>query len=361
MPWRTVIAAAALVGLLCAADGAGSAAPRSERLVFESNLVSGGALYTSAPDGRDLRPVPHGGDAHFPRLSPDGKKVAFMRYSTDWDIISMNLDGTGRAALTDDTAYDGLPAWSPDGKRIAFTHGTATTAYGIWVMNADGNEKTYLGPGFSPSWSPDGSKIVFDDGSDLFDMNADGSGVVRLTATVEEQETSPAWSPDGTRIAFVRLIYTMDIPHHVIVVRTLGTDEERYVWSDYPVEEDGPRWSPDGSRVAFNRRTQGNADVDVYSATADGGLSSPLWKRPSADHDADWGLIPTRLLERCLVPKVIGLQLKRARSRITRAHCSVGRVRTVRSHRVGRILAEAPPAGSERPVGAKVRLVVGRL
>ena len=59
-------------------------------------------------------------------------------------------------------------------------------------MNADSSDPTRLtdhpGDNFAPSWSPDGTQIVFVSGRDqeagiydLYIMNADGSGVARLT------------------------------------------------------------------------------------------------------------------------------------------------------------------------------------
>ena len=62
----------------------------------------------------------------------------------------------------------------------------------------------------------------------------------------------------------------------------------------------------------------------------------------------------------CMVPRVIGLRLARARARIRRASCSVGRIRRVRSRRVARVIRQSPRAGSRRPRGAPVNLVVGQ-
>ena len=62
----------------------------------------------------------------------------------------------------------------------------------------------------------------------------------------------------------------------------------------------------------------------------------------------------------CRVPRVIGMRLANARTRIRRAHCSPGRVRHVRSKRVGRVLGQNPRAGSRRARRARVSLLVGR-
>ena len=65
---------------------------------------------------------------------------------------------------------------------------------------------------------------------------------------------------------------------------------------------------------------------------------------------------------RCVVPRVVGLRLAKARARIVRSHCRVGKVRHKASRRAkrGRVLAQAPRAGRKLARGAKVRLTVGR-
>jgi hypothetical protein len=67
---------------------------------------------------------------------------------------------------------------------------------------------------------------------------------------------------------------------------------------------------------------------------------------------------PPRL--RCVVPRVVGLRLAKARTRIRRARCRVGRVRRAKARRVGRVLAQSPRPGARRSVGSRVTLLVGR-
>jgi uncharacterized delta-60 repeat protein len=64
---------------------------------------------------------------------------------------------------------------------------------------------------------------------------------------------------------------------------------------------------------------------------------------------------------RCRVPRVVRLRLARARTRIRRAHCRVGRVRSVRSRRFrGIVVKQSPRAGRRVARGTRVNLVVGR-
>ena len=60
------------------------------------------------------------------------------------------------------------------------------------------------------------------------------------------------------------------------------------------------------------------------------------------------------------VPRVVGLKLSTARARIRRSKGSVGRVRRVRSRRVGRVIGQKPAPGKRLARGARVSLVVGR-
>lgn len=62
----------------------------------------------------------------------------------------------------------------------------------------------------------------------------------------------------------------------------------------------------------------------------------------------------------CVVPRLVGKTLAVARTALRRSRCAVGRIRRVRSRRVGRIVAQSPRAGSRRPRGTKVSLTVGR-
>jgi beta-lactam-binding protein with PASTA domain len=65
---------------------------------------------------------------------------------------------------------------------------------------------------------------------------------------------------------------------------------------------------------------------------------------------------------RCRVPRVIGLALGRARTRIRRANCTVGRIRRARVRRTlrGRVIGQSPHPGAVRRRNFPVNLVVGR-
>jgi len=73
-------------------------------------------------------------------------------------IYVMNMDGTNRTQLTDDTQGDEYPTWSPDGRHIAFLRGEQEI---IMVMNADGSSLIQCEFNSRFAWSPDGQWLAF--------------------------------------------------------------------------------------------------------------------------------------------------------------------------------------------------------
>jgi len=96
-----------------------------------------------------------------------------------------------------DPASDLGPAWSPDGTKFAF-HSDRDGIFQIYVMNADGSgvvRLTTLGaPSELPAWSPDGSRIAFDSDAEIYVMRADGTGLARVTGT-DAANYIPRWRP----------------------------------------------------------------------------------------------------------------------------------------------------------------------
>jgi hypothetical protein len=68
----------------------------------------------------------------------------------------------------------------------------------------------------------------------------------------------------------------------------------------------------------------------------------------------------TSAAELCVVPSLLGKRLLAARRALLRRQCRVGRVRSMRSRRVGLVLAQRPRSGLRVPRGSRVNLVVGR-
>jgi Tol biopolymer transport system component len=84
---------------------------------------------------------------HYPVVSPDGTRIAFMHWQHDhWEIYIMNVGGGDRHPLTSSTMYvdprpDNVsPAWSPDGEQIVFLS-DRSGEWQFYVMDADGGNQ----------------------------------------------------------------------------------------------------------------------------------------------------------------------------------------------------------------------------
>ena len=91
--------------------------------------------------------------------SPDGTRIAFEYIS---EVYVINADGSARTALTsklaeDRSAADTEPDWSPDGTRITFAS-DRDGDFDIYTMDADGSDVAQVtnspGGDFSPDWQP---------------------------------------------------------------------------------------------------------------------------------------------------------------------------------------------------------------
>jgi hypothetical protein len=106
-----------------------------------------------------------GAELYFPRLSPDGRRLAFeIQEAGRRDVAIAELaDGSVRFVTRDD-AIDAQPAWSPDGSRLYFASDRGGI-YDVWAYEvADGAtwRVTRLETGaLEPAPSPDGKKLAF--------------------------------------------------------------------------------------------------------------------------------------------------------------------------------------------------------
>ena len=155
--------------------------------------------------------IPPYPSAFHPAWSPDGAQIAFARStSTSTEIYVVNSDGSGLRRLTYGIALNvGHPAWSPDSARIAFDCEVENGNWDICTMNRDGSGVVRLttapGADSNPVWSPDGNRMAFSSdqfggGNLLALMNRDGSGVSQIGVGIQGWPSS--WSPDGAQIAF---------------------------------------------------------------------------------------------------------------------------------------------------------------
>ncbi|WP_127475215.1 alpha/beta hydrolase family protein [Microbacterium sulfonylureivorans] len=208
-----------------------------------------------------------------PVIAPDGSFAVFATSRPDLvanrgvgQLWRVDLPGGTPRRLTRGTADVG-PRLSPDGRTVAFVRGDAKSKPQVWVIPAAGGEPVQatdavLGvEGFA--WSPDGRTIAFV--ARVPEQGRYGS-VEGLDASAEAPRriTGIRWHANG-------LGYLADRPAHVFVVAAPTTDSE-------PFYEPAPAVRPEGETppkkqlVAAEARqlTTGSASYAGLVFTADG-------------------------------------------------------------------------------------------
>ena len=189
-------------------------------------------------------------------IAPKTGKVAFAsNRDGNWDIWTMNPDGSHPVNLTRDVASDLHPTWSPTGEQILFLsfreEGKESSLY---LMDAEGNNiRKVLDNWYSRSpatWAPDGKRIASVRDGVLYIIRLDDKSVVPVAETGFGSVGDPAWSPDGMEIAFIYLWRKQGYELRLLDVQTLKQKVVLAQLETYP-HKSYPTWSPNGDQIAF--------------------------------------------------------------------------------------------------------------
>jgi dipeptidyl aminopeptidase/acylaminoacyl peptidase len=222
----------------------------------------------------------HPADAAFPGVN--GRIVFSGTADGRAGLFTVAADGSDLRRLTEGS--DGQPAWSHDGSRIAFSRRVPSGQRypeferELFVMNADGSGITRvtnrIGGNYDPSWAPDGRRLVFTFGSTGLDVTDVGGGpIVDLVCYSPGSAYRPAWSPDGR---WVVASYAANGLAGLYLIDPVGRGG---TWLTSQPADSAPAWRPDGQRLAFTRGG-GISQIDV-----DGGNLTKLTTPPQGMWD----------------------------------------------------------------------------
>lgn len=169
--------------------------------------------------GHDTR-LTHGARYSDPDARPDGRIVAIWGHQASTQLILLSADGRHVVSITPyaaDTEWS-EPRWSPNGHRIAAVRWERGGYMSIVVMDTAGRavqtilrERAVIA---SPSWTPDGRSVLFTSDrtgrAEVYRAGVDsdasrGAGAVVLVGGGGAGVTYPAVSPGGSWLAVTEL------------------------------------------------------------------------------------------------------------------------------------------------------------
>lgn len=179
------------------------------RTIYAVGQIKKGRLNRYDAHSRVWEPEMGGFYADGVDYSRDGKTAVYVGFPRREVGIS-RADGSGRRDLTSPPMRAYLPRLSPDGKQVAFMGRMPGQPWRIYLVPVDGGESRLLPVtpgGEEPNWSPDGSKIVYatvpweaaGGPSRMYAYDLASGSVTPLPNS--GRLFSPRWSPDGRFLA----------------------------------------------------------------------------------------------------------------------------------------------------------------
>ena len=264
--YRVVLPVAIFVLLVTAGSLGASAGKVPWRIALSSNREGDSEIYSMYSDGSGVRRLVRSTKAQAPGpWSPDGTKL--LVYRNPGDVFVINADGSGERNLTRNPAFDCCGSWSPDGRQIAFvTNRDGNNELYVMNADGGGQRILTASPSseeIPAAWSPDGRSIAFatnrDGNWEIYAVDADGSNPRNLTRNPlsDGNESGFAWSPDSRRIVFGtnrdrnRVRPGGKVSTELWMMNADGSGQHRLTRT--PEFEGVLGWSPDGRQIAFVR------------------------------------------------------------------------------------------------------------
>jgi serine/threonine-protein kinase len=253
-------------------------------------------------DGRTRPATSEAGGYEWPRLSPDGKKVAVDNRTADGEvavwILDIERDARSRLTLDENNI---LPIWTPDGKQIVFgSNRGGSGVVNIFRKAADGSGKAHLllegeNPRFPRSFTPDGMWLAFtewnpDTMRDIWILALSGEHEAAPVLNTRFDEHSPIFSPDGRWLAYV----SDESGRDEVYLESHPRGHGRWLISAGGGKE--PVWSADGRELFYRNadammvvsvRTDGELSAGIPTVVFEKSLKSGIYDSLSYDVSAD--------------------------------------------------------------------------
>jgi Tol biopolymer transport system component len=258
--------------------------------------ATGGIFLTDLSGHRTMLTRTRGEDRDlYPRLSPDGKTLAYVRYSShgvgELMVQPLTAAADQKALTFDKKAVQGL-AWLPDGHHLLFAS-NRSGSFQLWTVATSGNDLTMISTNSSsaaePALSPSGNWLIYVESHvnwNIWRQPIDGglhSEVQRLLSS-SGKNYDPRYSPDGNHIAFAS---DRSGSMELWLSESDGKQAKQLTHLD-STWLGGINWSPTGEQIAFDARPHQHSAIFLIPAS--GGEPKLLDRNTYEERMPSWSL-----------------------------------------------------------------------
>jgi Tol biopolymer transport system component len=234
---------------------------------FTPKPYTGPTLYDYR--GEKVARFPQCGDLiSFPKWSPDGKSILYVKGGRENGLWIIDLEGgekTPRQIFSKEWVFSAC--WSPDGQQILFSYRRRDIA----IVNSDGsNFRILVKDAYEGCWLPDGERIIY-----AREMNSEIKRVFLYDIKTKEEK---CLTPSGYKVLMIcevspqgdKLLFAHDtekkIPGLHFHIMDISTGEEYWLCAGQYAS-----WSPDGKKIvytsAFPQQTLSVVNIDGTPST----------------------------------------------------------------------------------------------
>jgi Tol biopolymer transport system component len=204
-------------------------------------------------------------------------------------MVWVARNGAEQRAAVPERAYL-FPRISPDGQRVAVGITEHETQLWLYDLSREALTRfTFEGNvNLNATWTPDGKRIAFQSGKEgppnIYWQRADGSGGLERLTSGEYAQVPMSWSPDGQVLAFMEV--SPSTQRDIWVLRMGDRKAQPFLKTRF--DESVPRFSPDGRWLAYTSNESSRYEIYVQPYPGPGGkwqVSTEGGTEPTWNHN----------------------------------------------------------------------------